>query len=107
MKYRAIYKGGDVVAKFENDQLVWAADEYLHPQEAKGAPMIMPDIQPYQSQIDGTMITSRSQHRSHLRQHNCIEIGNETKHLVNRTGPVTPPPGLKRKLAEIANAKLR
>jgi hypothetical protein len=41
------------------------------------APGIMPDIQPYQSMADGSMITSRSQHRAHLRQHNCIEIGNE------------------------------
>ena len=42
------------------------------------APIIMPDIQPYQSMADGSLITSRSQHRAHLRQHNCIEIGNET-----------------------------
>ena len=41
-------------------------------------PMIMPDIQPYQSMADGSMITSRSHHREHLRQHNCIEIGNES-----------------------------
>jgi ribosomal protein S1 len=40
-------------------------------------PMVMPDIQPYKSMIDGSMITSRSVHRDHLRQHNCIEIGNE------------------------------
>jgi len=42
------------------------------------APMVMPDIQPYQSMADGSMITSRSHHREHLRQHNCIEIGNES-----------------------------
>ncbi len=42
------------------------------------APIIMPDIQPYQSMADGSMITSRSHHREHLKQHNCIEIGNET-----------------------------
>lgn len=41
-------------------------------------PIIMSDIQPYQSMADGSMITSRSQHRAHLKQHNCIEIGNET-----------------------------
>lgn len=39
--------------------------------------MVMPDIKPYQSMVDGSMITSRSQHRDHLRQHNCIEVGNE------------------------------
>jgi len=41
------------------------------------APMVMPDIAPYQSMIDGSMITSRSQHREHLRAHGCVEIGNE------------------------------
>jgi len=41
------------------------------------APIVMPDIKPYQSMIDGTMITSRSQHREHLRQHGCQELGNE------------------------------
>ena len=38
---------------------------------------IMPDLQPYQSMADGSIITGRRQHREHLRQHNCIEIGNE------------------------------
>jgi len=55
-------------------QLVEKSDYYAEPV----APGIMPDIQPYQSMADGSMITSRSQHRAHLRQHNCIEIGNET-----------------------------
>jgi hypothetical protein len=41
------------------------------------SPMVMPDIQPYKSMIDGSMITSRSIHRDHLRQHNCFEVGNE------------------------------
>ena len=39
---------------------------------------ILPDIQPYQSMADGSMITGRRQHREHLREHNCIEIGNES-----------------------------
>ena len=39
--------------------------------------MVMPDIAPYKSMIDGSMITSRSVHRDHLRQHGCIEVGNE------------------------------
>ena len=32
---------------------------------------VMPDIQPYKSMIDGRMITSRSEHRAHLKAHNC------------------------------------
>ena len=55
-------------------KLVEKSEYYAEPV----APGIMPDIQPYQSMADGSMITSRSQHRAHLRQHNCIEIGNET-----------------------------
>lgn len=40
---------------------------------------VMPDIEPYVSMIDGSLITSRSKHREHLRQHNCFEVGNEIK----------------------------
>lgn len=40
-----------------------------------------PDIQPYQSMIDGSYIGSRSKHRAHLKQHGCLEVGNETKYL--------------------------
>jgi len=42
------------------------------------APMIMGDITPYQSMIDGSMIQSRSRHREHLRANGCIEVGNES-----------------------------
>lgn len=39
---------------------------------------VMPDIQPYQSMVTGEMITSRSKHREHLRQHNMVEVGNDS-----------------------------
>lgn len=41
------------------------------------APMVMSDIQPYRSMIDGSLITSRSQHRAHLKANGCVEVGNE------------------------------
>lgn len=78
-------------------------DEWMTPEEAARrraakarnharadlpCPMIMSDIQPYRSMIDGRMITSRSEHRRHLRDHGCIEIGNEN--------PYTPPPPIDR-----------
>jgi len=63
------------------------------PMRESRSAMIMGDIKPYQSMIDGTTITSRSRHREHLRSHNCIEIGNETKHLQPK--PLQSPPGLK------------
>jgi hypothetical protein len=40
-------------------------------------PLVQPDIQPYQSMVDGSWITSRSQHREHVRSHGLIEYGNE------------------------------
>lgn len=46
-------------------------------QNSSTAPLIMPDIKPYTSMLDGSLITSRSQHRAHLREHGCIEVGNE------------------------------
>ena len=63
------------------------------------APYVMPDIQPYQSQITGEMIQSRSRHREHLRQHNCIEVGNEK--MSNAPPREAPPPAetLRREIA--------
>lgn len=69
------------------------------------APFVATDIQPYKSMVTGEMINSRSQHRSHLKQHGLIEVGNETKHL--KPKPVTPPPGLKQKLIEVVNQTTR
>jgi hypothetical protein len=63
MKKRWIYKNGEAIE--------------IEKYDPKPSHYIMPDIQPYQSMADGTMITSRSHHREHLKQHNCIEIGNE------------------------------
>lgn len=50
-------------------------EDYVRPQST--GPMVMGDIKPYQSVIDGSEITSRSRHREHLRQHGCVEVGNE------------------------------
>jgi hypothetical protein len=81
MRRRFVYRGGAVVAEFEGDTLVRAAPEYYEPTKVDGT-FFVPDIQPYQSMVDGSMIGSRSQHREHLRQHSLIEIGNEQKHLM-------------------------
>lgn len=72
-------------------------EEYV-PRGQVNAPMVMPDIGEYTSMVDGTRITSRSQHRAHLRQHGVIEVGNETKALLSRVKPPSPPPGLKETL---------
>lgn len=38
---------------------------------------VMPDIVPYKSMIDGRMVTSRSEHRRHLKANGCEEVGND------------------------------
>lgn len=68
------------------------------------APMVSVDIQPYKSMITGEMINSRSQHRAHLKAHNCVEVGNEK---IEPSKPVSPPPGLKETLINVVNQKLK
>ena len=65
-------------------------------QVAQSAPMVMPDIAPYKSTIDGSEITSRSRHREHLRAHGCIEVGNERPKPFTPTYPVSE--GLRQEL---------
>ena len=47
------------------------------PRYEAGGVMVIPDIQPYQSMITGELITSRSKHREHLKEHGCVEVGND------------------------------
>ena len=72
-------------------------------QARRYAPMVQSDIQGYVSQIDGSWIDSKSKHRSHLKQHGCIEVGNEK--MSNATPKQDPQ--LKQRIAEIAYEKLR
>ena len=69
------------------------------------APMFMPDIQPYRSQVTGEMIGSRSEHRAHLKAHKLVEVGNETKYLAPK--PKTLPPGLKERLIHEVSKRWR
>ena len=82
-KYKAKYDRKGLLAEYQDEELVWVREELG--KHTKPGHQIMLDIQPYKSMVDGSMITSRSKHREHLRQHNCIEIGNEK--MQN-----TPPP---------------
>lgn len=71
------------------------------------APAIMSDIQPYRSMQTGEMITSRSKHKSHLKEHGLVEVGNETSYMMDKAKP-KPIDKKKRKrdIANIVNAKL-
>jgi hypothetical protein len=70
-------------------------------------PMVMPDIAEYRSMIDGSVITSRSRHREHLRQHRCVEIGNDSSVMNPKPRPMQSPPGLKQALIEATNKHWR
>jgi hypothetical protein len=57
-----------------------------------GSPFyIIPDIKPYKSMIDGSMITSRSKHREHLKANNCVEIGDSIKEIKPQSIPDVSP----------------
>lgn len=38
---------------------------------------VIEDMKPYKSPIDGNWVTSRAQHREHMKHHDVIEVGNE------------------------------
>lgn len=82
------------------------AEEYGGPSTSKTA-YVSPDIQPYRSQITGEIISSRSQHREHLKRHNCFEIGNETKAFmdISRPSHKIDREGIRRTLSEVISAK--
>lgn len=96
-----------------HDEIFRSFENYDDLPECCGEPMrrvmcpalVHGDIQPYVSMIDGSIINSRSRHREHLRQHNCVEVGNETKYL--KPKPITPPGGLTETLVRVTNEKLR
>lgn len=84
-RLRIIYKPeGGKLAEYRDGDLVYLDESYQAPQKAHG---VMPDIQPYQSMADGTWITSRSQHRAHLKQHGLIEVGNEIDAAMKKAAP--------------------
>jgi len=57
--------------------LVEVTPDYKQAIPADAAHGVVADIEPYQSMVDGSLITSRRAHREHLKRHNVIEIGNE------------------------------
>ena len=63
------------------------------------------DIQPYQSQITGEWIQSRSHHRAHLRQHGMIEVGNELDTMMRMRPQRQRDPHRARELAAVLQGK--
>jgi hypothetical protein len=80
---KLIYDLHGLKAHYVDDALIW-----LRPEQNTGnkmselpSPMVMRDIEPYKNMIDGRIITSRSEHKALLKQHNCVEVGNDTSHM--------------------------
>jgi hypothetical protein len=73
----------------------------------RDAPMVMSDIEGYVSQVDGSWIKSRSHHRSHLKQHRMIELGNDVP-MQHKPAEISKKSqeARKRQIAELAYAKL-
>ena len=73
--------------------------EYIRPVSC-GGPMVIGDIKGYKSMVTGEMITTRRRHREHLKETNCIEIGNEIpKQQAKPMAPIEP--DIKRAIEEL------
>lgn len=98
MRSRYVYKDGKVVYAEERGQVTVNEMPYTVPANY----YVMGDIQPYTSMVDGSLITSRSHHRAHLKQHGCVEVGNDSS-LFTPPKPRQPPPGLKDAIIRAVN----
>lgn len=87
-----------------NGELVEVTRDYAPDPKAS---YVMGDIQPYKSMLTGETISSRSKHREHLREHGCIEVGNDSSLNRLQKPPIQSPPGLKEMIAGHVYSKLR
>lgn len=69
-------------------------------QRLTGGHHVVPDIQPYRSMITGERIRGRSHHKQHLKQHGCVEIGNEQQQNTFKPMPSVAP-DIKRALEQL------
>lgn len=60
-------------------------------------PNVLSDIDGYQSMADGSWISSRSQHRDHLKRHGCIEVGNER---IKKREPTVPRAAIRQEIKD-------
>lgn len=107
--YDRIFSGKTQRGSFVQDpatgKLVERSEFYAGYEPA--APYVIGDIQPYQSMQTGEMITSRSHHRMHLKQHGLVEIGNEVDSMLKiaRPAPKIDREAIRRTLADVLTSK--
>lgn len=82
----------------ERDDLPLCCGEKMN--RVISAPFIQPDNVCYKSMVTGEMITSRTAHKNHLREHKLIEVGNETPRPRNTDIPKAEKWALRKEIAE-------
>jgi len=107
-RYRAFYDGQGKLAEYQDDVLIWARPNFESAPEPSG-PQIIPDIPPYQSMIDGSIIDGRKRHRDHLKAHGCVEIGSDTSHMNRKRVPpaISVKESLYRVLADVGDRDIK
>lgn len=55
----------------------WVSIDKLKKSRRTNGVMVLGDLEDYRSVITGETISGRRAHRDHLKQHGCIEVGNE------------------------------
>lgn len=98
MRSRYVYDHGEVVYAEEKGEVT----VNRLPETQDAGFHVMPDVQPFISMIDGSVINSRSRYREHLRDHGCIEVGNDSS-LRAKPKPLQSPPGLKEAIIKAVN----
>jgi hypothetical protein len=80
-------------------------EEWYAGRDEPNAPMVMPDLKPYQSMVTGEQIGGRRQHREHLKAHGVVEVGNSFDKATPK--PITPPKGLKEHVSRAVYQHIR
>ncbi len=98
MRSRWIYDKGEVIYAEERgvvtvDKREVSTNSHLY---------VIKDCEPFKSMIDGSIINSKSVYREHLRQHNCVEVGNDSSVLNPVRQPMKSPKGLREEVVKAA-----
>lgn len=92
--------------RWSDDQKRLVPIEEWHDSSPDVGYTVIKDIEPYQSMIDGSLITSRSKHRQHLKDHGCVEVGNDSS-LYKPKKPLQSPPGLTDSIRKAVEQQMR
>lgn len=101
MRSKWLYDKGEVVYEEIGGKVTF--DKRDHSQDA--GYFVQNDCQPFKSMVDGRIINSKSVYREHLREHGCIEVGNDSSVMNPVRKPLKSPPGLKQEIINQARRR--